>query len=306
MKSQLPPLFSKFVFFFILSLLVFVPFGRATPTTQTSGDPLSASSSIPALPDVVGCYELVNGAWQSNPCISSTQEQSYNMTATEGGSTYGVEGVDAGVTTIEAAQVTVSFSALAGETDSSYGSNSWSIQLNTNVYNVGGSAYWAQFTEQNNPNYWLGGYGQFCIWQVDLTTNSYPNTCTNTTIQSLSTSGSPFVQGALSSSGGTNYLTGDYCKNGTTCWGVTVKDNNGLTGNWITGSGTILGMAHGSTADFSHTTHESTSVLLVAPSSFSGSKYSDTETAEMNNFNLGTTSISCNSNSCTTTASSSI
>jgi len=264
-------------------------------------------SSLPPLPNEVGCYVLthnVTSNWQNTACMS-TAFASTMPKPTEGGSS-GVEGVGGGAGVLTAGYLQIGFSTFSGESDSSVGSNDWSIQLNTNEFTVGGTQYWVQYVEQNYPTYFtFFGYATLCIWQVDVTTQSYPNSCVSTSIQTLSTSASPNITGYLSTSGGTNYLNTEYCENGTTCWAVKATDTNGLTGRWSDATGTILGEGGGSTADFTHPTSETTEIVALASSSFSGHSENTVTTAEMNNLNLGTVSFSCNSDSCTTSSPSS-
>lgn len=293
-----------------LGLLALMSFSNVPQlaAAQTSPSNNPGPTSLPLLPNAVGCYQLTSNltstSWQSTPCLSSELASAVPK-PTEGGS-YGVEGVGGAGGIANGAYEQVAFSTFSGESDATYGSNDWSIQLNTNFFTIGSTTYWVQFTEQNYPTYLtFFGYATFCIWQVDVTTQSYPNKCVSTSIQSLSSSSSPTVTGYLSSSGGINYLNGEYCENSTTCWAVKNTDNNGLTGNWSDSTGTILGLGNGSTADFTHPTSLSTEIILLASSSFSGYKEDTVTTAEMNNLGLGTVSFSCNSDSCTTTSPSS-
>ncbi|MDG6928630.1 MAG: hypothetical protein JRN29_01100, partial [Nitrososphaerota archaeon] len=93
------------------------------------------------------------------------------------------------------AEANIGFSKFSGESDSSQGGNDWSIQLNTNFFpGSNGDTDWVQFVEQNYPTYlYFFGYATFCIWQVDVTTQSYPNTCVGTSIQTLSSSAAPWI-----------------------------------------------------------------------------------------------------------------
>jgi hypothetical protein len=67
------------------------------------------------------------------------------------GNTYGVEGIIVQNRGLNQMPVQAVFSTYSGESDSTWGSNAWSIQANTNFFTgSNGQTDWVQFTEQNN------------------------------------------------------------------------------------------------------------------------------------------------------------
>ena len=191
----------------------------------------------------------------------------------------------------------MTFSQFSGESDSQYGSNDWSIQLNSNYF-TGNNGHQdaVQFIEFNYPSRCWGacGYAQVCIQQWDATTGTLDrNQCMGTNQQGLNNGYSATEYGYLSQSGGTNYVNAQFCDNTGKCWGTVDTDVNGLAGRWSDASGTILGLANGSTANFSHPTSLSTFVEVLAPTYFSGYSENYVITREANNLNAGTASLSC-------------
>lgn len=130
---------------------------QAAPLSQNAYSS-SPSNFIPIhWPDIAnlsgsGAYESVNnGPWfKVNTVSGSAQNRSVVPAAGEGGN-IGVEDI-ANSVSINDAVLQVGFSELAsGESDSMYGANAWSIQLNTNTFF--GSNYESdlvQFVLQNN------------------------------------------------------------------------------------------------------------------------------------------------------------
>jgi len=244
--------------------------------------------------DLVGMLRIY--IWLSIPCLSP--EMAALLPRPNEGGSFGVEGVGGGNNIRNAENLAVYFSQFSGESDSKKGSNDWSIQANTNFFTGNnGHTDLVQFVEQNWPNrYWpFGGWAGFCIWQVDVTTQTYPNKCVNTDQQGLSSSYQGGVYTWLSQSGGTNYLNGEFCNlNGSPhCWLVVDTDNQGLTGRWSDGAGTILGLGEASQANFNTPTALNTYVTVYGSDVFGGSAINEFLTDETNNLNPGTVSFHC-------------
>jgi len=255
----------------------------------------------PPLPTMVGCFLLVHSSWVAVPCLSP--EEAAKLPPLMEGGNYGVKGVSSstisGSKVLVEGDIDIQFSQFSGESDSIYGASDWSVQDNTNQFSgANGDTYAVQFAEQNCGSQNCGASGSanasLCIWQVDVTTQNYSDRlCVGTNIQTLSSNYHVSVSGYLSQSGGVYYLDSQFCDPIFNCWGVVNTDNKGLIGNWFGASGTILGYGGGSTADFTSPTSLSTKVFVDAYSPFYAQSTNVVETAEMNNLNAGTPSLSC-------------
>lgn len=213
----------------------------------------------------------------------------------EGGISYGVEGAAGGGGVLNSGSVYVSFSQFSGETDNVWGSNAWSVQLNTNYFTgSNGQQDWVQFVYQQNLNNGSGSapYSMFAIWEIDLSTNSYrsfdPQYLSSIPV-TLSTSTTIQIDGSVSG-GNINAKLIIATSSGSNTWDISYQDLYGLSGRWSTVSGTILGAGGGSTADFNSPTQESTQ--LTASASTTWDPYASTiyVTGEKNNLNQGTVS----------------
>ena len=247
---------------------------------------------VPPMPIQVGCYEYANATWLSMACVPLEQAAGISK-PTEGGNS-GVIGVAGNIGVLSYGYVKVTFSQYSGELDTTnYQCDSFSIQTNTNFFGGNnGHTDWVQFVEQSANCALI--FAHFCIWQVDVTTQQYPNKCVFTNIQGLSSSYYASSYGYLSQSlGGVNYLNGIFCDNSNTCWGVVDTDNNGLTGRWSDTTGTILGYGGGGTAQFGSPANLSTYVYTSSGTSFTGGTTNDVVTGEMNNLYAYPTTLSC-------------
>lgn len=254
-----------------------------------------------------GCYTYIVAesslGWQSQVCAppSTTGPEQYI------GGPYQIQGIDGSAATTYQAEVDVAFSTYSGESDSSKGSNAWSMQANTNeFYGPNNTIYVVQFVEKQNPNdcYGLCGWANVCIVQDDTAygAKGYHNFCnTNMSVQDLSSSYEGYILGWTYNSGGVNYLEAEYCHVNVQCWTESTSDLYGLTGNFSEASGTILGIS-ASTADFTSPTSLTTKVLLGTDNSATHGLLG--QTVEENNLTPGTVNFSCTTgqpaNWCTT------
>jgi hypothetical protein len=186
----------------------------------------------------------------------------------------------------------IQFYKYNGESDDLYGSNAWTLQLNTNQWiGANSETYEAQFYDQND-----GSSNSYCASEVNVSTHFYGNTqCLSYTGQTLSSSYQADVTGKIS---GGNIVT-TFCQPvSQNCASVNQQDVYGLASHWTGVSGTILGYGDGSTADFT----SSTDVLTVAYSSSATSAIQDVTklTDEQNNLSAGSATTSCNGGTCAT------
>lgn len=276
------------------------------PTVNAQTTP---SQNHPLPPNAVGCYVYTpSTGWATTQCAAEDQLKSIrkNHPSEGDGSTYGVYGLRASGTTVNFGETDVKFSAYTSpENDLTYGTNYWSIQTNTNFFSgSNGLTDWDQFVYQNDPG--NSSQNDICIWQITGANTKNPNFnnihCVGTNLppaQTLSSSYEAYTYGYYNSSN----LTGEFCTYSPSfkCWSVVTADSYGLGSHWTDTSGTILGLANGSIADFTHTTTETTTVTSDPESSASG--YTDGNAAEQNNLSYSSTSTAC-SPTCTATSSS--
>jgi hypothetical protein len=259
----------------------------------------------PLPPQVQGCYHYTNTTgWKNISCATEDELKQIRAHPPMEGNTYGIYGVTALNTKVTFGKVDVKFTQYSGESDSKKGTNTWSIQTNTNYFNGNnGQKDWVQFVYQNSPN---SSYrNNFCTWQVvdvqpgpadfsnvHCVTSGLPPT------QTLSSSYEAYTTGSYLSGS----ITGEFCINsGAQCWGVVTTDSYNLHSNWVDTSGTILGHSDLSVANFVSPTTETTTVTSTPETSMQEDP--DTTTGEENNLSYTTHSWACNP-TCTDTSTS--
>ncbi|MBI5378399.1 MAG: hypothetical protein HZA82_07240 [Thaumarchaeota archaeon] len=298
---------TKTVLFSALMLTLMVPVTGINVADavdeNVSSNALTARPEIPAAPDVLGCYQYTKGTgWVNTAC--RTQEEMKDLPRPTIGGTSGVRGLRDSTSDIQSyGLVDVQFSTYSGETDSGTStSNTWSIQTNTNQWQNTGSTNWyiVQFTEQNHST--VSSNRVACVWQINVSTQTYVPNCIAVPLQTLSSSYHGSVEGKVLANGN---LQTQYCNIGSTtqCWVVVTTDTNQLGTHWRDTSGTILGLGNGSTANFVSPTSVTTQVK-TGPAQ-AATTLTDFSTAERNNMIYGTSSTSCASNICTRTSPSS-
>ena len=271
-----------------------IPSVAYSSNSQDSSIQLIAQPDTPRLPEGLGCYVHPNAtsAWLFAPCLPS--ETQVNLRPNEGGGSNGVAiyGGDAtNSTEISYSSITVEMEGTySGETDSSWGNDSFSIQLNTNAFTgSNGDQYAVQATEQSSPN--SPGIAQVCIWEVDITTQSYPNACTDTSTQMLSANYEGEVTLNIASNGD---LGTEFCNvSNEECWGVVTGDNISLgsSGNWIQSSGAMLGVGGSSEAEFTSPTSMASLISMYDGSGLDESLGSSTLTDESNNLSYQASTV---------------
>lgn len=240
-----------------------------------------------------GAFERINdGPWFKINAVSGSGPAS--ATVPMEGNTYGVEGGNASNNGLNDAVVQVSFSQLAsGESDNLWGSNAWSVQLNSNFF-TGNNRLgdWIQFVLQNNiynssPTQRFARFGIWNVTNVYGSAQIYSNTSVYFPIQTLSTSTSYSIAGTYGNSEIEGQLVISSPSN-TYSYLVYQPDKYGLFGNWSSASGTILGGGGLSTADFKHPTTETTTVQISAPIITNAFTQMEYTTGEQNNLTPGT------------------
>jgi hypothetical protein len=125
--------------------------------------------------------------------------------------------------------------------------NSWSIQNNAIFVGSNKQEDGIQFAEQSPRKGPVG----ICIWQVDITTQTYPTTCTTTSPVSvpLTAGDTANLSGYIRAGGLLAFVA--TAPGRAKAYAVVAKDKYGLAGRWQNITGSILGFGEGSHAEFS-------------------------------------------------------
>jgi hypothetical protein len=149
---------------------------RLQPPQAVPGNvpsPRTQSPKAPPPPRQPGCYLYSSNQWVSSPCLSSAAvlQQGPPPRVAVGNAPPGITFAGAqgsGATALDGSYVfDLGINDSSGsETDTSFGSNAWSLQDNTNVF-AGNNGHndWVQFVFQ----YFGSGTPNTCIWQIDVT-----------------------------------------------------------------------------------------------------------------------------------------
>ncbi len=243
------------------------------PTWPTTPPPAGTPPARlpPKLPPppapVVGCYVNTKSGWKSTPCAADAFIRS-NFPRPDAQFTMS----DSATPRLVYGQLAVTVPAVASEANGFVSStcaisplcvcsgtpvaNQWSVQSNTNQWTIpstatsgAGDTAAVQFVIQSN-----GSTSAICIWNVDVTAQSYPNTCV--TAQQRSGGMQPFDEGNISAtvnSNGTLSMVArlSWVPNGQPNeYAVVTNDIHSLSGNWTQVSGGIIGIGSCSQAQF--------------------------------------------------------
>lgn len=265
-----------------------------------SPQPTAPVRIAPAAPTAVGCYHWTKETgWQTISCMSDADVKKLGL-ADEGNNVALLGGQENSASTLNFGLVQVNLSTYTCcETDTVNGNGAFSIQTNTNTFQDKNlKTGWVQFLFQNIPASNVAGT---CIEQWENNVN-IAVLCAPVPVQTLSQGYNAYVDGSTNSGAGT--ITVNYCS--TQCWAKTDTDKTGLAGNWNQVTGTILGESSTDTqngeAVFQSPTTEYTTIQAGAPSAFSYSVGSQSQTAEENNLSYvpSYTSTSCSGSTCST------
>ena len=279
---------------------------------NTKQNTLTDKPNIPLAPTDRGCYfystdetKYADGKskWIETECTS--EEKAALLPRPDIGGSNGVRGLADSTDDLQTyGLVDVEFTDFTGLTDSGTNGEEWSIQTNTNQWQIGGSGDWyiVQFTFQEDEAAPAGADSQACVWQINVSQQDYDPTCIETDAQTLSDDYHASVEGKVLTNGD---LQVQFCEIdvSTACWVKTVNDDNDLEDNWTDNSGTILGLGASSSADFDTPTDVTTKVK-TGPAQ-AGTNLLDTSTAEENNLDYDNSSTSCAFSICTRTADAS-
>lgn len=234
---------------------------------------IAAPSTIPsAPPEKEGCYKNTGTEWQEIPC--ATQDfikQHYPPPEVQ----FSIQSDPKPITPkpgfppisytlpLVWGSVLVGFvtnPTVAMETDNHFGVNAYSLQANTNFFAGNNGHYdWVQFVDQSRPGHPDG----VCVWNVDVTAQSYNPTCVSAprsvpdrplTGKDASTGIPVVVTGYIAASG--KLVMFAQLPDAGGWWSVVAPDTYGLSGNWTDVSGSILGLGGASQAVFQNATLE--------------------------------------------------
>ncbi len=208
--------------------------GASTATTATA--PLVAPP-----PHAAGCYVYRAEKWQRTSCASPTYIKQH-IPRPEVLS--GVGGRTAPTKAPPFVLSVVSASVIKGgsDVDSHYGAGHYSLQNNIMFHGSNGHLDGVQFTDQSG-----GGLDNLCVWQVDVTTQSYTPWCLPVPISNRVVAVEGWSQSGILS---------DMMKTTAGPAGVVVMPDLyglGSKGRWNNDSGSVLGFGNGSKAVFSGT-----------------------------------------------------
>ena len=140
-----------------------------TPTIDPTRMIRVGKRQVELPPTTIGCYRHTNGKWVEANCL--TPEEKLKIPRLSFRSDSVIQSPSSSpIGTVGAAGVQLDFLRFGSESDASHGgSNQFSIQLNSNVFNGNnGHADWVQFTYQREL---IAGsqLSVMCIWNIDLT-----------------------------------------------------------------------------------------------------------------------------------------
>jgi hypothetical protein len=226
--------------------------------TNPPSSPAIPPARLPAPPvPVVGCYVNTRNGWKGTPCATKEfidanfPRPDMQLTVTSPSTTPLVFG-----------QIDVTIPQVASITDVSGGSsnaNRWSFQSTTDIFTVpgghanSGNQAAVQFVIQSN-----GTTSAICIWNVDVTSQSYPNQCVVPDPQQRPGGLQAFDYGNIAgyaNSNGTLSMVAElsWVPSGQpNQYAVVASDANGLAGNWTAMSGGLLGLGDGSQAQLTN------------------------------------------------------
>jgi hypothetical protein len=241
------------------------PFKVHLPVHALSRSP--AFKYAPKLPSVEGCYTLSKAnAWTKGTCLDPEFVRThYPHPELEPGVQFNAA-PSAGTISpmpVTGGAIDVGLTSMASEDDPTWGKGYFSVQLNTNAFNDASNHLAAvQFVDMHSQPTATTSSDLVCIWNVDITAQTYPNTC-HTVITGRAARSQDFVAvQAYQDFQSTGYLKMVFqlswdSQSGT--YGVVSPDLNGLTktvnkhGNWNELTGSILGYGNGSKANFTKT-----------------------------------------------------
>ncbi len=232
------------------------------------------------VPTELGCYvETTPGKLTKVDCLSAEEIAKYLPPAPCAGADGDAAcGMQSTVTAIQRsfginqipiteAFLEVTLQQYSSSVDTGWGTGAYSLQLNTNFFGPMGHQGWVQFVYQD-----FLSSARFCVWNIDVSTNTYRPVCTPYSSVPLGARAQFTVGGFVCAESCTYFRPGgtggpaviwgwmhwdvldargnvcSSCGSGTV-WAV-APDTYGLASNWLQVSGSILGAGGGSKINF--------------------------------------------------------
>ncbi len=212
--------------------------------TGVAGASPSTTATAPLVappPAAAGCYVNHAGKWQRTSCASQTYIRQHiprpEVLSGVGGKTSPTKAPPFVLSVVSA-------DVLHGgsDVDSHFGAGHYSLQNNVMFHGSNGHLDGVQFTDQSG-----GGLDNLCVWQVDVTTQSYTPWCLPVPISTRVVAVEGWSQPGF---------LADMMKTTAGPAGVVVMPDLyglGSKGRWNNDSGSVLGFGNGSKAVFSGT-----------------------------------------------------
>jgi hypothetical protein len=236
------------------------------PTQAAGGPPPQPPTPLPKPPPRPGCYEMTPNGWRPVPCatdefIKSRFPRPDTQLALDTFASQPLVYGQVAVTIPQAASEQNAFLASTAGIEPSCQStgspvaNQWSVQNNVNDWTIGsgtnaGDQATVQFTIQSN-----GSTNAVCIWQIDVTSQNYPNKCYSPTPSQRSGGLQAFDFGNIAAStGGGNVsmvASMSWVPSGqSNTYAVVAADAFDMASNWTNVGGGLIGLGACSQAQF--------------------------------------------------------
>lgn len=205
----------------------------------------STVQKLPAAPRSFGCFDASPGSWHSVRCATPAYISAHVPHPAEDLSGVGGRTVEKSTAApFTGGEVYAAPLLPAVDIDSQFGVGAYSLQDNVFFTGASGHLDSVQFTDQT-----AGAYNNVCIWQVDVTTQSYTPTCLPFPTAAFGSS-IVAIEGVVLAPGilGVSAMS----DNGTILGVVIAADIYGLESGhrWNNNSGSVLGYGNGSKATF--------------------------------------------------------
>jgi hypothetical protein len=205
----------------------------------------STVQKLPAAPRSFGCYDASPGSWRSVQCATPAYISAHIPHPVEDLSGVGGRTVEKSTAAPFAGGEVYAAPLLpAVDIDSQFGVGAYSLQDNVFFTGAGSHLDSVQFTDQT-----AGANDNVCVWQVDVTTQSYTPTCLPFPTAVFGSS-IVAVEGVVLAPGilGVSAMSG----NGTILGVIIAPDIYRLESGhrWNNNSGSVLGYGNGSKATF--------------------------------------------------------
>jgi hypothetical protein len=241
---------------------------KITPHFNHPNSRSATFKNAPKLPSVAGCYHIAKGTntWAKDTCLTPEYVKAhYPHPELEPGVQFTqAAGAKTSPIPVTGGAIDVGLQSIGSIDDPTWGKGYFSVQLNTNAFtDSSGHLSATQFVDMHKAVSATQSQDLVCIWNVDITSQQYPNTCHPELTGRAVRSGDFVAVQGYQDFQETGYLKMVFqlswdSQEGT--YGVVAQDQFGLTktvngkGNWNELTGSILGYGNGSKVNFTKTT----------------------------------------------------